>query len=245
VSDPVPEWATQSGFDVRVAWGPEGIRALAAGVTHLVLIDILRFTTALGVATARGAAVQPALWPFDAAGVADGVVVVADGSLPRALSLSPGSLDGVGRGEHIVLPSANGSHCSSLAAATGRPVVGACLRNAAAVGLWLMDRQGPVGVIACGERWPDGSLRPAVEDLIGAGAVVAVLAGTRSRSPEAEAARVAFEAAAGDLATVLAECASGRELRARGLGDDIAWAAASDVSDAVAVLGDDGAYRAG
>ncbi len=243
MSDPVPEWATQSGFDVRVAWGPEGIGALAAGVTTIVLVDILRFTTALGVATARGASVQPAPWPFDAAGADDGVVV-ADGSRPGALSLSPGSLAGVGRADRIVLPSANGSHCSSLAAATGRVVVGASLRDAAAVGAWLLDHEGPVGVIACGERWPDGSLRPAVEDLIGAGAVVAVLAGTRSRSPEAEAARVAFEAAAGDLPTVLAECASGRELRAKGLGDDIAWAAASDVSDAVPVLGDDGAYRA-
>jgi 2-phosphosulfolactate phosphatase len=243
VSDPVPEWATQSGFDVRVAWGPAGIGALAAGVSAVVLVDILRFTTALDVATACGAAVQPAPWPFDAAGVDDGVEV-ADGSGPRALSLSPGSLAGVGPGQRIVLPSANGAHCSSLATATGRTVAGACLRNAASVGAWLLHRDGPVGVIACGERWPDGSLRPAVEDLIGAGAVVAVLARTRSCSPEAAAARVAFEAAAGDLATVLADCASGRELRARGLGDDITWAAASGVSDAVPVLGDDGAYRA-
>ena len=121
-------------------------------------------------------------------------------------------------------------------------MVGACLRNAASVGGWLLYRDGPVGVIACGERWPDGSLRPAVEDLIGAGAVVAVLARTRSCSPEAQAAGAAFEAAAGVLATVLEESASGRELRAQGLDDDIAWAAASGVSDAVPVLGDDGAY---
>jgi 2-phosphosulfolactate phosphatase len=243
VSDRVPEWSTQSGFDVRMAWGPAGIGALAAGVTALVLVDILRFTTALDVATARGAAVQPAPWPFDVGDVGDGVEV-ADGSRPRALSLSPGSLAGVGPGDRIVLPSANGSHCSSLAAATGRVVVGACLRNAASVGGWLLYRDGPVGVIACGERWPDGSLRPAVEDLVGAGAVVAVLAARRSCSPEAEAARVAFEAASADLATVLGECASGRELRAKGMGEDIAWAAASGVSDAVPVLADDGAYRA-
>ena len=242
----MPEWATQSGFDVRLAWGPQGIGALAAGVTTVVLVDILRFTTSLEVATARGAAVWPAPWPFDAAAVVDGAEV-ADGCGPRALSLAPRSLAGVAPGDLVVLPSANGSHCSSLAAATGRTVVGACLRNAAAVGAWVLHRGGPVGVIACGERWPDGSLRPAVEDLIGAGALVAALAplaGGRSCSPEAEAARVAFEAAAGDLATVLGECASGRELRAKGLGEDIAWAAAAGISDAVPVLGADGAYRA-
>jgi 2-phosphosulfolactate phosphatase len=243
MSGPVPEWATQSGFDVRVGWGPAGIGALAAGVSTIVLVDILRFTTALEVATARGAAVRPAPWPFDAAAVVDGFEV-ADGRGPRALSLAPGSPAAVDPGDRVVLPSANGSHCASLAAATGRTVVGACLRNAAAVGAWLLHGRGPVGVIACGERWPDGSLRPAVEDLVGAGAVVAVLAARRSCSPEAEAARVAFEAATADLATVLGECASGRELRAKGMGEDIAWAAASGVSDAVPVLADDGAYRA-
>ncbi len=243
MSEPAPEWATQSGFDVRCAWGPEGVAALAAGVEVVVLVDVLRFTTALDVATARGAAVEPAPWPYVPAGPGERLEV-ADGSGPRELSLSPGSLSGVVPGESIVLPSVNGSHCSALAAATGRLVVGACLRNAAAVGEWLLGRQGPVGVIACGERWPDGSLRPAVEDMIGAGAVVAALGRARSCSPEALAARATFEGATGNLASVLGECASGRELGAKGLGGDVEWAAELGVSHAVPVLGGDGAYRA-
>jgi 2-phosphosulfolactate phosphatase len=238
----VAEWATQTGFDVRLAWGPEGIGTLAGGVATVVLVDVLRFTTALDVATARGAAVHPARWPFDreVADDADG----ADGSAVGTGSLSPGSLAAVTPGDRIVLPSQNGSHCSAVAAATGRAVVGACLRNAAAVGSWLLPRDGPVAVIACGERRPDGSLRPAVEDLIGAGAVVAALGRGRSCSPEADAARAGFVAAAADLNAVLWDCESGRELRAKGLADDIAWAAASAVSSGVPVLGADGAYRA-
>ena len=43
----------------------------------------------------------------------------------------------------------------------------------AAVARWLQARGGTVAVVAAGERWPDGSLRPAAEDLWGAGAVLA------------------------------------------------------------------------
>lgn len=82
---------------------------------------------------------------------------------------------------------------SDAAAWGGGVVVAACLRNARAVAAWLSERSGaddgPVTVIAAGERWPDGSLRPA-QDLLGAGAVVAALAQRRGVrvSPEAAAA---------------------------------------------------------
>jgi 2-phosphosulfolactate phosphatase len=43
----------------------------------------------------------------------------------------------------------------------------------------------------------------------------------------------AFAAAAGDLEAVLLDCASGRELVAKGFGHDIPIAAESDLSDVV------------
>lgn len=88
----------------------------------------------------------------------------------------------------LVLPSPNGS---AIASATAGTVVAACLRNATAVARWLgfrlADSGTAVTVIAAGERWPDGSLRPALEDLLGAGALLSALcAGTGiSASPEA------------------------------------------------------------
>jgi 2-phosphosulfolactate phosphatase len=95
-----------------------------------------------------------------------------------------------------------------------------------------------VAVVAAGERWPDGSLRPAVEDLWGAGAVLAALVdlGHTGLSPEARVAEQAFRAVAGRLPTELRECASGRELVDAGFGPDVDVAATIDVSEVVPVL---------
>ena len=48
-------------------------------------------------------------------------------------------------------------------------------------------------MIAAGEQWPTGGLRPCLEDALGAGAIVAAM--QRTSSPEARAAAAAFSAA--------------------------------------------------
>ena len=88
-------------------------------------------------------------------------------------------------------------------------------------------------MIAAGERWPDGSLRPSLEDLLGAGAIISALSG--ERSPEAHAAAVTFESN-GDLAGTLMKCASGVELSERGFTDDVVMAAQLDVDGRAALL---------
>src|SRR5205814_330300 len=90
----------------------------------------------------------------------------------------------------------------------------ASIRNAAAVAGWLSRQEGPISVIAAGERWEDGTWRFAVEDLVAAGAVIAHLEG--HRSPEAASAVAAFNAARDELLAVLQGCSSGRELMNRG-----------------------------
>jgi 2-phosphosulfolactate phosphatase len=248
VSAVLPPGDRQGGFDVRQGWGVPGIVSLGGEVAALVLVDVLRFTTAVEVATAAGATVHPSLWPYDARATPpvsdDGEPMeVADGTGPRRLSLSPASLRGLGADDRFVLPSLNGSQCAVAAATFSIPVVAACLRNAAAVAKWVGGSRGrgPVGVIACGELRPDGSLRPAIEDRIGAGAVLSALPGRAS--PEARAAITVYRYASSTVDTVLAESPSGRELRERGLAEDLEWAGAIDVSDGVPVLGTDGAFR--
>ena len=209
----------------------------------VAVVDVLRFTTAVEAAVSRGVAVYPWRWRDESAGeFARSVDAhLADGK-PGAASLSPGSLAALDPGSRVVLPSPNGGACAVTAAERGLSVVAACLRNAPAVASWLLQHGGSVTVIACGERWPDGSLRPSLEDLIGAGAVLAGLGG--KPSPEARAAIAVWHDSEHRLEETLASCASGREQELRGWTDDLRYASQFDVSPVVPML-IDGAFRDG
>jgi len=238
----LPAWAGQGKYGLRFQWGPLVAPTLTEGVC--VVVDVLRFTTAVEAAVTRGVAVYPYRWrDATASAFADSVqALLADGRDPAGPSLSPSSMDALATGASLVLPSPNGSTCAILASEAGAQVVAGCLRNAAAVGAWADKADGPVTVIACGEKWPDGSLRPSLEDLLGAGAILAAMMG--DPSPEARAAIAAFHDAADRLPEVLFQCASGRELSEKGWQGDIGYAARLNVSTTVPVL-TNGAFRHG
>ncbi|HYK30527.1 MAG TPA: 2-phosphosulfolactate phosphatase [Streptosporangiaceae bacterium] len=236
----VPTWAGQGDYGVSFQWGPVVAPTLTEGVC--VVVDVLRFTTAVEAAVSRGVSVYPYRWrDASAEAFAESVhAFLADGGDPAGPSLSPLSMDALAPGASLVLPSPNGSTCAILASEAGAQVVAGCLRNAAAVAAWADEADGPVTVIACGEKWPDGSLRPSLEDLLGAGAILAAMA--RNPSPEALAAVAAFRDVANRLPEVLSQCASGRELRERGRQADIGYAAELNASATVPVL-TQGAFR--
>lgn len=145
-----------------------------------------------------------------------------------------------------MLPSPNGSTVAAHLQGQGARVLAGSLRNAAALATWLTGIYRPdgatVAVIAAGERWPNGRLRPAVEDLWGAGAVVSALqhSGWTSASPEAATAAAAFEQARPTLIRGLTACASGAELVAMGFSEDIEIAAELNASPSVPLLGQAG-----
>ena len=139
------------------------------------------------------------------------------------MSLSPQSLQRATGIERLVLPSPNGSTICATLAGRGATVVAGCLRNAEAVAAHLADALAggaTVAVVPAGERWPDGSLRPAVEDLWGAGAVLAGL-DPALMSPEAELATLAYERFRTRPLEHLLSCASGRELVEKGFEPDV------------------------
>ena len=246
----MPVFYAQSDFDVRFEWGLNGVNALAADCDAVVIVDVLSFTTCVDVAVARGAVI----YPFHGDDTAAAERATALGALLASrreaaaggYSLSAQSLMGIGRGERLVLPSPNGSTLSHRAAelVTGGVIFAACLRNAGAVAIAAAAAGRRVGVIAAGERWPpDGTLRPALEDLLGAGAVIARLPGPGNRSPEAAMAAATYEWARPNVAAVVRACSSGRQLAEWGRERDLELAGELDVSECAPRL-IDGGFRA-
>jgi 2-phosphosulfolactate phosphatase len=234
-------WFDQQAYHIRCEWSAAGVQALAPAVDVVILVDVLSFSTCVDVATSRAAIVYPFAWKDDrAAAFASQIDGVLAGPRSRThFSLSPSSMMQTSAGQRIVLPSPNGATLSALTAST--PTLTGCFRNAAAVARRALTFGPRIGVIPAGERWPDGTLRPALEDWLGAGAIVAHFAG--ELSPEARAARAAFDSAQPNLAAVIANCASGRELVEQGWEADVRLALELE-SSATAPLLTHGAYRA-
>lgn len=235
----------QSNYQVRFDWGLDGATAVAKEADVAVIVDVLSFTTTLSVAVDAGIEVFPYPVADSAAEYATrrdaAVAVRRSRAMPGDVSLSPASIRSTGATlRRLVLPSPNGSTISHALGEASRVCVGASLRNAQAVAAWILAEVGSdsvVAVIAAGERWPGGTLRPAVEDLWGAGAVISTLIEEGCEaSVEAEVAAAGWHAVQSDVASALRRCGSGRELAAAGYECDVDVAAEIDRSAAVPVL---------
>ncbi|AXG14651.1 2-phosphosulfolactate phosphatase [Intrasporangium calvum] len=268
-------WSQDEGT-IRVEWGPVGAQSLVSyaaerGPVVAVVVDVLSFTTAVSVAVDGAVTVWPYRWKDDSAAAFarehDAELAVGRGAakVSGGISLSPLSIrDAAESVERLVLPSPNGSTVTALLDGAGAVVAAGSLRNRSAVGAWIVreldalaaapGRQGRVGdpavvIVPAGERWPNGSLRPAAEDLWGAGAIVDAIvtrlehrAGPMLLSAEAAVALAAWSWVEDRVGPSLEACASGRELVDDGYPEDVQMASEVDVSGRVPVLVD-GAFR--
>jgi 2-phosphosulfolactate phosphatase len=244
----------QAGFGIGFEWGPVGAGVVSGDI--VAVVDVLSFTTAVTVAADLGIDVYPYRWRDETAvayaeqyGATLAVGRSAAG--PDDVSLSPASIRRVTGITRLVLPSPNGSTIAKQLSDSGAVVVAVSLRNRAAAAEWVTKQlakqltarpTAKVVAIAAGERWKDGSLRPAVEDLWGAGGFLSALQGA-NLSPEARAAVAAYDAVADELPALLHECAGGRELTQYGYPQDVAIAAEVDESRSVPVLRDGTMFR--
>lgn len=237
--------ASNGMVQVVCEWGLAGVEAWASKATAFVIVDVLSFSTAVSIAVDRAASVIPFQYGDPEAAAAEArargaILASPKRALGGQLSLSPSSLRNVSPGARVLLPSPNGSR---LSLATGAvPTYCGSLRNAAAVAKAASAAAGAglVAVIAAGERWPDQSLRPAIEDWLGAGAIISALEGLESS--EATLARASYAATGRGLGALVRESISGRELIDRGFGADVEVALEVQSSSVVPVL-IDGEYR--
>lgn len=240
----------QTSYPIRFDWGPIGAEATVAA--HAVVVDVLSFTTTVTVAAELGIEVFPFEWRDSRAAehaMRHGAKLAVGrfesrGLDGRHLTLSPASLAAVEGVTRLVLPSPNGSTICFRLAESATEVVAASLRNRRAVAAHLAreffrTREAPeVTVVAAGERWPDGSLRPCVEDLWGAGGVLSALAdlGVEGFSPEARMAAQVFRSTERTLVDELPSLAGGRELVEAGFAEDVRIAGQVDESEVVPIL---------
>jgi 2-phosphosulfolactate phosphatase len=225
----------QASYTVGFDWGPDGLDSLSRPEGLTIIIDVLSFTTCVSIAVDRNAVVFPYQFKDGSAALyAASVNARLAGSRHEhaELSLSPASMATLGEGDRVVLPSPNGASLSLMA--RSRHVVCGCLRNRTAVAAYANRLGLPVAVIAAGEKWPNGNLRPAIEDYLGAGSILASLKG--KLSPEAEMVAEAFTSASGRLQESIADSVSGRELVGWGFPEDVDLACEVDASGQVPVL---------
>ena len=133
---------------------------------------------------------------------------------------------------------------AETADATSAIVVAGSLRNCAAAARWALERQTDSGdrltvaVVAMGEARESGSLRFALEDLLGAGAIIDALAtlGIDYCSPEAASAAAAFTGLRNATGHLIGASTSGRAATARGDRGLVDLAIAVNSSEDVPVL---------
>ena len=226
----------QQEFDIKLEWGIHGVEELAPISDVIILVDILSFSTCVDIATNNGAIIYPYRWKDGTAidyaislgaELADFERKFADG-----YSLSPTSLINIQPQTKLVLPSPNGSTLSLATKTT--PTLCGCLRNAAAVAKYAMSFGKKISIVPAGEQWEDISLRPAFEDLIGAGAIISYLRG--DLSPESKTALSVFEELKTNLLKEIKHCSSGKELTDRGFEKDIDLACDFNISDNIPCL---------
>jgi 2-phosphosulfolactate phosphatase len=235
----------QPGTGVRFDWGPTGAAELARVCAALVLVDVLSFSTAVEIAVARGIRVHPFPWGGQAreygervgAAVAVGAARCRRGSPTRCRrrrwpALRPSPIWFFRRPtDPRSRPRPQRLACPSWrlpAQRAGRRALAGVrlVRDAAGTG-----RCGRRGRALAGRH-----LRPCVEDLLGAAAVIDALAGADALlSVEAAVALAAF-AGVPDVAAAVRGCVSGQELHVMGFAADVELAVERDCSTVVPQL---------
>ncbi len=237
----------QSPYTCRVEWGRRGAREAADRGDIIIIVDVLSFSSTVVSALNYGAVIYP--YPPNLNGKDYAQKISAEYILGRAEAtkaekptLSPVSFNEEHKNKKYVLTSLNGAFCTWIASSVPALLIGSLL-NASSVATVAnqlrLQKNASITVIPCGELWSNGTeeedtLRPAIEDYLGAGAILSYLEG--EKSPEAEVCTGAFLYSKAKLEKLVWDCGSGLELRERGFGADVKHCSRLNAYQTVPVL---------
>jgi 2-phosphosulfolactate phosphatase len=237
----------QSPYTCRVEWGRRGAREAADRGDIVIIVDVLSFSSTVVSALNFDAVIYP--YPPNLDGKdyahkvnAEYILGRAEAAKAEKPTLSPVSFNNEYTNKKYVLTSLNGAFCTWIASKVPALLIGSLLNasSVAAVANQLrLQKNASITVIPCGEMWSNGkeeedTIRPAIEDYLGAGAILSYLEG--DKSPEAEVCMGAFYHAESKLDELIWDCGSGRELRERGFGDDVKHCSRLNAYQTVPVL---------
>lgn len=239
----------QTPFEIKLEWGQRGARAASERGDIVIIVDVLSFSSTVVTAVAYGAELYPYPPPINEKAKAFAETIGASIVWGRAESiqygghsLSPLSFTAADKGQKFVMCSLNGAACTWIAAQVPALLIG-CLLNASATARQAAQLRAKLGcnitVVPCGEKWADAladenTLRPSVEDYLGAGMILSQITG--SKSPEAEVCIGAYEYTKTKMGELIWDSASGRELRERGYEQDVLHCSQVDTTAAVPIL---------
>lgn len=230
-------------------WGVDGMRyGLKAG-DITVVVDTLRFSTAVVTAVANGFTIYPVGDRESGEKLAASIGANAAGIAGKAkYTISPHTYlnSGDEPNKNVVLFSPNGAACSALVGGGQEAYVG-CLLNARAVGQYvttLAHRLGTdVTIVAAGEQraidtgerivYEKKAAYPvfAIEDYLASGAIMSYT--KLAKSAEARVCELAFSGTKNDIEDILLGSFSGQYLVQHGRQEDVAYAVRLNLYDVI------------
>jgi 2-phosphosulfolactate phosphatase len=224
-------------------WGVPGVRRAVARNDIIVIVDVLSFSSSVITALHYECRIFPFPESKDSekyASELNAEATVGRRDVPRKgrFSLSPLTYLNAKPDTRIVLTSLNGGTCCEIAQDAPYLFVGALLNAsavAASISKIVEKSNMGIAIIACGEKDPDGhtggELRTAVEDYLGAGAILSYL--DLNKSVEARVCEGAFLQSQDKIDQILWDCTSGKELREIGFGEDVRYCFQLDLYECV------------
>lgn len=237
---------------ITLDWGVDGVRFALKKHDIVVIVDTLRFSTAVTTAVANGFTIYPVADQQEGRDLASSIGAEMSGKPGKAkYTISPHSYLNIptGSSRKVVLYSPNGATCAALAQDDDIVYIG-CFLNARAVSGLLHEvarsGQRDITIVAAGEQravdsgerivYDKAAAYPvfAIEDYLASGAIISST--NFRRSAEADLCAMTFNAAQDRIEDLLAGSFSGRYLIENDLKEDINHAVRRDMYDIVPVV---------